>query len=119
MEACEDAHTRALTHTHTLTHIHAHRTAPHARTHARTQALRIYKHYDLGGPGFGRLSFSSYPGETFSDGGSCALSSMGSMAQWAQMIQWHVHASYSSGPAPVWQTVWKAEMPVNCMPKGS
>lgn len=35
--------------------------------------MRIYKHYDLGGPGFGRLSFSSYPGETFSDGAGGAL----------------------------------------------
>ncbi|KAF5842106.1 phospholipase B-domain-containing protein [Dunaliella salina] len=39
----------------------------HATWDSYTQALRIYKHYDLGGPGFGRLSFSSYPGETFSD----------------------------------------------------
>jgi hypothetical protein len=88
-------HTQQCTHTHTNKHAHkririntifstyacantclhtcnarsctAHLTP--ACTHSmHAQALRIYKHYDFGSPGFGRLSFSSYPGETFSDG---------------------------------------------------
>jgi len=39
----------------------------HATWDSFTQMTRIYKHYEFGTPGFGRLSFSSYPGETFSD----------------------------------------------------
>lgn len=40
-------------------------TTPHLGT--RPQMTRIYKHYEFGAPGYGRLSMTSYPGETFSD----------------------------------------------------